>query len=98
MQMTPKFIGEELKTTIYSNSNNTKSEIIIANCELRIANCCCWGFEIIAANTNPTTSSSYHWQARKNICMGLMLVGVSGFLAGFLGATLVSEIAGEINE
>ncbi|WP_224095730.1 hypothetical protein [Nostoc sp. MS1] len=57
-----------------------------------------WGMEIIAANANPTTSSSYHWQARKNICMGLMLVGLSGFLAGFLGAALVSEIAGEIDE
>lgn len=58
----------------------------------------CWGFEIIAANANPTSISSYHWQARKNICMGLMLVGVSGFLAGFLGAALVSEMAGGGNE
>ncbi|HEY9801761.1 MAG TPA: hypothetical protein V6D25_15495 [Leptolyngbyaceae cyanobacterium] len=40
----------------------------------------CWGFEIIAANASPMTSSSYHWQARKNICLGSALVG--GILGG----------------
>ncbi|MBD2504699.1 hypothetical protein [Anabaena azotica] len=54
----------------------------------------CWGFEIIAANASPMTSSSYHWRSRKNICLGAMLVGLSGCL----GSALVGGILGGVDE
>ncbi|MBD2505322.1 hypothetical protein, partial [Anabaena azotica] len=53
-----------------------------------------WGFEIIAANVDPTTSSSKEWRSRKNICLGMMLVGLSGFL----GTALVGGILGGTDE
>ncbi|BAY41374.1 hypothetical protein NIES2111_57700 (plasmid) [Nostoc sp. NIES-2111] len=37
-----------------------------------------WGMEIIAANANPTSISSYHWQARKNILAWQNLLEKSG--------------------
>ncbi|MEA5569223.1 hypothetical protein [Anabaena sp. UHCC 0399] len=56
----------------------------------------CWGLEIIAANSNPTSINQYIWQARKNVCLGGMLVGLSGFLGSALlgacvGGTEVQE-------
>ena len=54
----------------------------------------CWGFEIIAANASPTSISSNEWRERKNICMGMMLVGLSGFL----GTALVGGILGGVDE
>lgn len=53
-----------------------------------------WGFEIIAASASPTTSSSYHWRSRKNICLGAMLVGLSGCL----GTALVAGCLGDGEE
>ncbi|MBD2302872.1 hypothetical protein [Nostoc sp. FACHB-190] len=44
----------------------------------------CWGFEIIAANSSPGIISQYNWQARKNICLGGMLVCISGVLGSAL--------------
>lgn len=47
----------------------------------------CWGLEIITANSNPMSISQYQWQARKNVCLEGMLVGLSGFLgSALLGA------------
>lgn len=47
----------------------------------------CWGLEIITANSSPTSINQYQWQARKNVCLGGMLVGLSGFLgSALLGA------------
>jgi hypothetical protein len=47
----------------------------------------CWGLEIITANSSPTSISQYQWQARKNVCLGGMLVGLSGFLGSALLGT-----------
>ncbi len=49
----------------------------------------CWGLEIIETNTNSTLVGQTYWQAKKNICLGAMVVGFSAFLAsGMLGAIL----------
>ncbi|BBD63273.1 hypothetical protein NIES2109_61230 (plasmid) [Nostoc sp. HK-01] len=44
----------------------------------------CWGFEIIGANASSSMISQYNWQARKNICLGGMLVCISGVLGSAL--------------
>lgn len=44
----------------------------------------CWGFEIIGANSSSSIISQYNWQARKNICLGGMLVCISGVLGSAL--------------
>ena len=44
----------------------------------------CWGFEIIGANSSSSIISPYNWQARKNICLGGMLVCISGVLGSAL--------------
>ncbi|MBE9210069.1 hypothetical protein IQ244_26955 [Nostoc sp. LEGE 06077] len=44
----------------------------------------CWGFEIIGANSSSSIINHYNWQARKNICLGGMLVCISGVLGSAL--------------
>jgi len=44
----------------------------------------CWGFEIIGANASSSIINQYNWQARKNICLGGMLVCISGVLGSAL--------------
>ncbi len=52
----------------------------------------CWGLEIIETNTNSTIVGQSNWQAKKNICLGAMVVGFSAFLAsGMLGAILSED-------
>jgi len=50
----------------------------------------CWGLEIIAANSSSTSINQNIWQARKNVCLGGMLVSLSGFL----GSTLLVACGG----
>ncbi|AFY45754.1 hypothetical protein [Nostoc sp. PCC 7107] len=44
----------------------------------------CWGFEIIGANSSSSIINHYNWQARKNVCLGGMLVCISGVLGSAL--------------
>jgi hypothetical protein len=44
----------------------------------------CWGFEIIGANSSSSMISQYDWQQRKNVCLGGMLVCISGVLGSAL--------------
>jgi hypothetical protein len=51
----------------------------------------CWGLEIIETNTNSTIIGQTHWQAKKNICLGAMVVGLSAFLGSGILAAILSD-------
>ncbi|UKP01000.1 hypothetical protein [Nostoc sp. UHCC 0870] len=80
-----------MKRKMHRSLNQTLTKFalysIVTTGFLGVAAMGCWGLEIIAANSNSTSISQYQWQARKNVCLGGMLVGLSGFLgSALLGA------------
>jgi hypothetical protein len=64
---------------------------LIATGFLGVAALGCWGFEIIDSNSSPTVLRGYNWQAQKNVCLGEVVVTLSGFLGSALVGACLSN-------
>lgn len=79
------YIKRSRATEIFQNALLTIGiTCLLSTAFLGIGALGCWGFEIIGANSSSNIINWCNWQQRKNICLGGMLVSISGLLASSL--------------